>query len=134
MRALVVACALLSSCSWGAFLDGCEIDEPTARALAESHGVVEVFDRLDLICAPRADVAVDCRNPNAEACVPWIGSAVARARIIVSNDSDENVCALLDHEFRHVALWDRPNACASHDRECGWADVPPPVICDESGP
>lgn len=109
---------LLSSCSWGPFTEGCNLDEDAVQALAVKRGVTEVWQRMDVICEPRADVELDCRNPTAEACTAWRGSAVARGRVYLSSEATEGLLPLLEHEMTH---WDGPrfgDACEAHPPSC----------------
>lgn len=114
---------MLPSCGWGASyfdLDG--VDVAAIEVAAVDLGVGAVLDRGDFFGEPRADVGRDCRSEHAEACVLWIGSAFSRARFFISNDDPGEVTPLVIHELQHAALWDRPNACASHSPDCGWVD------------
>jgi hypothetical protein len=119
MRLPLLACLLLPSCGWGAFYEGCEgIDGDVAAEMAEARGVLDVWERLDVVCQPRADVVIDCRNETAEACTERIGSAVHRGRVYLSSEATEGPMPLLEHEFTHFGGPRQGDSCEDHPPRC----------------
>ncbi len=119
MRGLVAACVLLCSCEWGpAFLACGDVDEDAVWRLADARGVLAVYNRHDFICEPHDDVVIDCRNPTAEACTLWLGSAVARGRSFYDADANEGLMPLFEHELTHFGGPRFGDACEDHPPSC----------------
>lgn len=117
----------LTSCSTGPEVHGsCSpagIDEALADACARWPETCEIGDRLDVFCVDDEQIASVSRCMRlVDACTPWIGSNVARARVYVREGVP--VDAAIAHEAQHWHLWSDydTNACETHEAACGWIE------------